>query len=131
MYTSAPPISITSEHSVSLLPGNLSAAGSYAGFANQASGVVVDLTRLNPDDGGVAAVVEINHSSPHKVYQVALLELGGGLTAVLLSTTGAEFWRVENGRTMLLCVKTLESFQVLPWYSRAFRCRCRCYYCSS
>ena len=113
MFAPAPSIRVTNEYSASAVSGNLSASSDYLAFARQALGVVVDLKGLRADDGGVAPVIELNHSSPHKVYQVTNLELDGCTTAVVLSTNGAEFWRIEDGRSRLLWDEPLECFQVL------------------
>lgn len=112
MFASAPSIRVTNDYSISAISGNLSTSGDFVSFAHQALGVLVDINRVHVDDDGITPVVELNHSSPHKVYHVETLELSGGSTVVVLSTNGAEFWRVEDGRSRLLWEDTLECFQV-------------------
>jgi hypothetical protein len=93
------------EHSTaSHVPNNLSSADSFCAFAHHAVAIIVNLTT-----GDVQTIP--SHSEPHRMTQVKLITVDGDSIAALLSSNGAEFWRVgeDGSRPRLVAMIALDS----------------------
>jgi len=91
MFARAPSL-IIQNYSPSHVPNNLTAVGSWCAFARKSEAFFVDRK-----SGTVTAIP--SNSAPHQMTHVKLITVDGEPIAALLSTNGAEFWQMGEGRS--------------------------------